>query len=335
MRVRAVAVNFPDVLLARGEYQVRPPLPFTPGIELCGDVVALGAGVDRARVGRPRGRARRSGVLAEYAVVPAHAVHPAAPEQLDDAAAAALTIAYQTAWFGLHQRARCSPARRCSCTPPPAASAPPRAARRGGRGAGDRRRRQRGEGGRGPRGRRGRAVDRAHARTSWPGCGRATGAAAPTWCSTRSAATRSTHSTKCDRASRAGSSWSASPAGEIQAVRADHALVKNYSVLGLHWALYQRSAGRPGGRRARRADPARSPRARCAAGRRHRAVRATRPTRGGSGSPAAPRPVGRLAVRRRVSRRWLDGRVAARQRRRARAGRGLRRARCTTPAPPS
>lgn len=42
--MRAVAVNFPDVLLARGEYQVQPELPFTPGIELSGDAVALGQG---------------------------------------------------------------------------------------------------------------------------------------------------------------------------------------------------------------------------------------------------------------------------------------------------
>ena len=51
VRVRAVAVNFPDVLLARGEYQVRPELPFSPGIELCGEVVALGEGVARVAVG--------------------------------------------------------------------------------------------------------------------------------------------------------------------------------------------------------------------------------------------------------------------------------------------
>ena len=44
VRVRAAALNFPDVLLCRGQYQVRPPLPFTPGVELCGEVVALGAG---------------------------------------------------------------------------------------------------------------------------------------------------------------------------------------------------------------------------------------------------------------------------------------------------
>ncbi|HEY1180493.1 MAG TPA: zinc-binding dehydrogenase, partial [Phytomonospora sp.] len=45
---------------------------------------------------------------AEYAAIPAAAVHPA-PEALDDAAAAALTVAYQTAWFGLHRRAAVRP----------------------------------------------------------------------------------------------------------------------------------------------------------------------------------------------------------------------------------
>ncbi|GAA1968891.1 NADPH:quinone oxidoreductase family protein [Isoptericola halotolerans] len=105
LRTRAVAVNFPDVLLARGQYQVRPELPFVPGIELCGDVVAVGEGVDddRLAVGtRVVGSA--IGVLSEYAVLPAASCRPA-PVPLDDAQAAALTIAYQTAWFGLHRRA--------------------------------------------------------------------------------------------------------------------------------------------------------------------------------------------------------------------------------------
>ena len=103
VRVRAVAVNFPDVLLARGEYQVRPEVPFTPGIELCGDVVAVGPGVERVRVGE-RVVGSRIGVLAEVAVLAEQEVFPA-PPSLDDAEAASLTIAYQTAWFALHRRA--------------------------------------------------------------------------------------------------------------------------------------------------------------------------------------------------------------------------------------
>lgn len=103
VRVRAVAVNFPDVLLARGEYQVRPPLPFVPGIELCGEVLAVGAGVTHVAVGQ-RVTGSRIGVLAELAVLDATEVF-AAPDALDDAQAAAFTIAYQTGWFGLHRRA--------------------------------------------------------------------------------------------------------------------------------------------------------------------------------------------------------------------------------------
>ena len=45
VRVLAAAANFPDVLLCRGTYQVRPPLPFTPGVELCGEVVGTGPDV--------------------------------------------------------------------------------------------------------------------------------------------------------------------------------------------------------------------------------------------------------------------------------------------------
>lgn len=107
VRVRAVAVNFPDVLLARGEYQVRPPLPFVPGIELCGAVLAVGAGVTHVAVGQ-RVVGSHIGVLAELAVLDAHEVFPA-PDALDDAQASAFTIAYQTGWFGLHRRAALQP----------------------------------------------------------------------------------------------------------------------------------------------------------------------------------------------------------------------------------
>ncbi len=104
IRVRAVGINFADVLLARGQYQVRPPLPFVPGIELCGEVVELGADVSGLEVGQ-RVVASLIGALAEEVVVATHLVRPA-PEQLDDAAASVLTVSYQTAWFALHQRAR-------------------------------------------------------------------------------------------------------------------------------------------------------------------------------------------------------------------------------------
>ncbi|AUG76372.1 alcohol dehydrogenase [Kitasatospora sp. MMS16-BH015] len=98
VRVRAAAVNFPDALLTRGHYQLRPPLPFTPGLELCGEVVGTGQRV----IGTP---VLPAGAYAEYALMAADNLFPA-PESLDDAEAAALHIGYQTAWFALHRRAR-------------------------------------------------------------------------------------------------------------------------------------------------------------------------------------------------------------------------------------
>ncbi|MGV9343491.1 NADPH:quinone oxidoreductase family protein [Streptomyces spiralis] len=97
LRVRAANINFPDALLCRGQYQVRPPLPFTPGVEICGETPD-----GRRVIANP---ALPYGGFAEYAVADAAALLPA-PEALDDAEAAALHIGYQTGWFGLHRRAR-------------------------------------------------------------------------------------------------------------------------------------------------------------------------------------------------------------------------------------
>ncbi len=104
VRVAAVAANFPDVLLCRGQYQVKPELPFTPGVEFAGTVVALGEGVTAFEVGQ-RVVGGMIGVLSELAAVPARDVHPA-PEALSDVQAAGLMVAYQTAYFALHRRAR-------------------------------------------------------------------------------------------------------------------------------------------------------------------------------------------------------------------------------------
>jgi NADPH:quinone reductase len=107
VRVLGAAANFPDVLMCRGSYQVRPPLPFTAGVELCGEVVTVGSGVTGIAVGdRVIGSpVLPSGAFAELALMNAATVLPA-PEGLDDAEAAAFFITYQTGWFGLHRRAR-------------------------------------------------------------------------------------------------------------------------------------------------------------------------------------------------------------------------------------
>jgi NADPH:quinone reductase len=108
--VGACALNFPDVLLARGEYQVRPELPFTLGIELAGRVAAVGPGVEGLVVGeRVIGMPTLPhGALADYALMSTQSAFPA-PPSLDDAEAAATYVAYQTGWFALHRRARLQP----------------------------------------------------------------------------------------------------------------------------------------------------------------------------------------------------------------------------------
>ncbi|MBL1100376.1 NADPH:quinone oxidoreductase family protein [Streptomyces coffeae] len=106
VRVLAVNVNFPDALLCRGHYQVRPPLPFTPGVELCGEVVAVGEGAEGEVGSRVVATPTLpAGGFAELVTVDAASVLPA-PDALDDTEAAALHIGYQTGWFGLHRRAR-------------------------------------------------------------------------------------------------------------------------------------------------------------------------------------------------------------------------------------
>ena len=106
-RVRTVALNFPDALLVQGRYQDRPPLPFTPGIEFCGDIVENGPGVDGFEVGARvmGGSLLPAGALAEFALAEVHHLRRA-PERLDDAQAASFTVAYQTAWMALIHRAR-------------------------------------------------------------------------------------------------------------------------------------------------------------------------------------------------------------------------------------
>jgi NADPH2:quinone reductase len=106
VEVRSAALSFLDVLLARGQYQEQPPLPFTPGLDLCGTVVAAGPGVERSRIGeRVIGTPQLPhGALARYALVAGSDLYTA-PPSLDDAAASALHTTYQTGWFGLYRRA--------------------------------------------------------------------------------------------------------------------------------------------------------------------------------------------------------------------------------------
>src|SRR5947208_10826249 len=104
VRVLGAATNFPDVLMCRGGYQVRPPLPYTPGIELCGEVLAAGPGVTGIAPGDRLVGAPIGGAFAELTLMNAATALPA-PDGLDDAEAAAVFVTYQTGGLGLHRRA--------------------------------------------------------------------------------------------------------------------------------------------------------------------------------------------------------------------------------------
>jgi NADPH2:quinone reductase len=106
IEVRAGAVNFADTLLCTGTYQDKPALPFTPGLEVCGRVLAAPGDADLAPGQRVIALpALPHGGLAEQTVAEASDVFPV-PDDMDDVTAAALPVTYQTGWFGLYHRAR-------------------------------------------------------------------------------------------------------------------------------------------------------------------------------------------------------------------------------------
>jgi NADPH2:quinone reductase len=106
VRVSTAGLNFADILLCRGTYQESPPRPFTPGLELAGVVDAVGADADAALLDRRviAFPALPHGALAGAALAAAGDCLPI-PDSVDDVTAAALPIAYQTGWFGLRRRA--------------------------------------------------------------------------------------------------------------------------------------------------------------------------------------------------------------------------------------
>lgn len=105
VKVEAAGLNYPDALVVQGKYQVRPPLPFVPGMELAGTVAAVGPGVERFRVGDPVMGTSQTGAFAEACALPAERVlrRPAAIPP--DVAAAAL-VTYGTTHHALKDRAR-------------------------------------------------------------------------------------------------------------------------------------------------------------------------------------------------------------------------------------
>ncbi len=105
IEIRAAGVNFPDVLIIQNKYQFKPALPFTPGSELAGVVLAVGEGVTRYKAGDAVIAFSAQGAFAQQIVVPANAVMPM-PAGMDFDIAAAITLTYGTSHHAVVDRAQ-------------------------------------------------------------------------------------------------------------------------------------------------------------------------------------------------------------------------------------
>ena len=106
--VRACGLNFADTLMIQGKYQERPDFPFSPGLEVSGEILETGPGVDDFASGDPVIALCGHGGLAERVVVPSdNAIR--IPEGMDFVIAAGFAVVYGTAHVGLERRARLQP----------------------------------------------------------------------------------------------------------------------------------------------------------------------------------------------------------------------------------
>ena len=103
--VRACGVNFPDVLMIQGLYQFKPPFPFSPGLEVAGDIIEVAADVTERTVGERVMATLMHGGFAEEVVLPAGSVLPL-PEGMSYEHGAAFSLAYGTSHVALTHRAR-------------------------------------------------------------------------------------------------------------------------------------------------------------------------------------------------------------------------------------
>jgi NADPH2:quinone reductase len=110
--VRAAAINFPDVLMVAGTFQVKPQLPFVPGVEVSGEVLEapVGSGFkagDRVMALLDSGGLTRGG-YAEITDARLQSVMHI-PDEMPFDDGAAFSLIFQTGWFGLHRRANLQP----------------------------------------------------------------------------------------------------------------------------------------------------------------------------------------------------------------------------------
>ncbi|MEQ6902199.1 NADPH:quinone oxidoreductase family protein [Nocardioides sp. YIM 152588] len=103
VEVHSVGVSFPDLLLSRGQYQLKPEPPFTLGVDYAGVVAGLGEGVEGLEVGQRVVGFGSHGGAAELAVAPVEMVFPL-PDELSYDEGSALPMNYLTALFALEER---------------------------------------------------------------------------------------------------------------------------------------------------------------------------------------------------------------------------------------
>jgi len=103
VRVKVAGVNFPDALIIEDKYQIRPPLPFSPGGELAGVVDAVGEGVTRFQTGQPVIGFTGWGAFAEQAVVPQDRLIPM-PDNMPFEVAGSFLMTYGTCYHALKDR---------------------------------------------------------------------------------------------------------------------------------------------------------------------------------------------------------------------------------------
>ena len=104
IQVKAAGLNFPDVLMIQGKYQMQPDMPFVPGGECAGEVIAVGASVSRFAVGDQVVSMGGAGAFTEQIAVHEMGVFPM-PESLSYEQAAGVGITYFTSYYALKQRA--------------------------------------------------------------------------------------------------------------------------------------------------------------------------------------------------------------------------------------
>ncbi|MGE0622007.1 MAG: NADPH:quinone oxidoreductase family protein [Pseudomonadales bacterium] len=108
VRVRVSGMGYVDGLVSRGLYQVKPTVPYCPGLEYAGTVAAVGERVTDVAIGDTVAVSAFGGGLAEYAVAPSAAV-ARLPATFDPGVAAGFIVNYTTAWHGLIDRAGLQP----------------------------------------------------------------------------------------------------------------------------------------------------------------------------------------------------------------------------------